>query len=227
MKSRSRLVWLAALALILAVPPIASSVGGSSEQKQNARLDRHSKRLGQHGRQLRRLSRVDVGVARGYMLTDQERMEAIKGATVVSSPLSQTARVPAMGTLTFPILAGPHDRGVRVRGAMRSSALAGGKKGAAIGAGGAGLYIVCAPMGGSTCAGGTVSAGETVCSISHGYDSGTGVLTLVDIPRSTSLSDTASPKPGDVDIARGTCELPGPGRYNGFLSHHFEQEGPG
>src|SRR4051812_168505 len=122
MKSRSRLVWLGALAIILAVPPIASSLDGSSEQRQNARLDRHAKRLSAHGRQLRRLSRVDVGVARGYMITDQ-RMEAIKGATVVTSPLSRTADVPTMGTHVFQVVAGVSDRGVRVRGAIRSSAI--------------------------------------------------------------------------------------------------------
>ena len=55
MKNRSRLAWLGALALILVVPPVASSVAGdlgaaskSSEQKQNQRLDRHTRRLNKH-----------------------------------------------------------------------------------------------------------------------------------------------------------------------------------
>ncbi|HKP91654.1 MAG TPA: hypothetical protein VJT75_16930 [Thermoleophilaceae bacterium] len=221
MKSRSGLVWLGALALILVVPPIAGSVVGSGDstqtvdQRQNARLDRHSQRLKQHGAQLRRLRRVDVGVARGYILTDGERMEAIKGATVVTSPLSRTAGAPTMGGLTFQVVAGPHDEGVRVRGAIRSS-IAGGGKGAAIGA----LFVVCAPMGEGTCAGGSVSAGETVCALNASYNAG---LT-VPVPKGTPLDDTASPKATDADIANGTCALPGPGRYSGFLSYKFGED---
>jgi hypothetical protein len=127
-----------------------------------------------------------------------------------------------MGTLAFQVVRGESDQGVTVRGAIRS-ALA-GKKGAAIGAGGAGLYGVCAPVGAGTCAGGTVSAGETVCSISSGYDSSTGVLTLVGIPRNSPLSDEAAPTSADPDIGGGTCELPpGDGRYSFFLSIEFQE----
>jgi hypothetical protein len=169
MQLRRGLTWFGALALLLVVPPVASSVVDDlgtasvrSERKQNTRLDRQSQRLGEHGRQLRRLQALDYGVARGYMITDADRMEAIKGATLVTSAIPHDRTTPAMASVTFPVVRGEGDEGVTVRGAIRS-ALVGGKKGAAIGAGGAGLYGVCAPAGGSTCAGGTISAGETVC----------------------------------------------------------------
>jgi hypothetical protein len=229
MQLRRGLTWFGALALLLVVPPVASSVVDDlgtasvrSERKQNTRLDRQSQRLGEHGRQLRRLQALDYGVARGYMITDADRMEAIKGATLVTSAIPRDGTTRAMGTLAFQVVRGESDQGVTVRGAIRS-ALA-GKKGAAIGAGGAGLYGVCAPVGGSTCAGGTVSAGETVCSISSGYDSSTGVLTLVGIPRNSPLSDEAAPTSADPDIGGGTCELPpGDGRYSFFLSIEFQE----
>ena len=36
-----------------------------------------------------------------------------------------------------------------------------------------------------------------------------------------SLSNGSAPKATDTDIAKGTCAIPGPGRYNGFNSVHF------
>jgi hypothetical protein len=232
MQLRRGLTWFGALALLLVVPPVASSVvddlgtaSVKSERKQNARLDHQSHRLSGLGKQLRRLQVADYGLARAYMITDADRMEAIRGATLVTSPIPQNGVTPAMATLTFPVVRGESDQGVTVRGAI-AGALVGGKKGAAIGAGGAGLYAVCAPLGGDTCAGGTVSAGETVCEISPGYDSSTGVLTLVDIPQRSALDDDSAPKATDPDIGGGTCDLPpGDGRYDFFLSIEFQGAG--
>jgi hypothetical protein len=226
MQLRRGLTWFGALALLLVVPPVASSVVGDlgkssvkSERKQNARLDNQARKISDHGRQLRRLQAVDYGVARGYMATDTDRLEAIKGATLVTSAIPQDG-TRAMASRSFTVNRAEGDQGVTVRGAI-----AGSRKGA-IGAGGAGLYGVCAPVGGDTCGGGSIHAGETVCAVNAGYDSGTGVLTLIDIPAGSMLAAGAFPEPTDVDIGGGTCDLPsGDGRYNFFLSIEFEETG--
>jgi hypothetical protein len=227
MQLRRGLTWFGALALLLVVPPVASSVvddlGKSSvrsERKQNARLDNQARKLADHGRQLRRLQAVDYGAARGYMITDADRMEAIKGAALVTSAIPLDGKTRAMASRTFTVNRAEGDQGVTVRGAI-----AGTRKGA-IGAGGAGLYAVCAPLGGDTCDGGSIKAGETVCSINSGYDSSTGVLTLVGIPAGSMIGVGLLPAPTDVDIAGGTCDLPpGDGRYDFFLSIEFQETG--
>jgi hypothetical protein len=233
MPLRRGLIWVVALALLVAVTPVASSVAddvgkavlSTVDKKQNKRLDKQARKLKQHSAQLKALQAADYGVARGYMATDTDRLEAIKGSVLVTSAIPQDGKTRAMASRTFTVDRAEGDVGVRIIGAI-----AGGGKGAAIGAaigaGGAGTYAVCAPAEGDTCAGGSVAAGETVCSIKAGaYDSGTGVLTLVGIPRKSFLAAGALPAPTDVDIGGGTCELPGEGRYNVFVSVEFQEVG--
>lgn len=230
---RRGFAWLAALALLVAAAPAATSFAGdvgaaalsAVDKKQNRRLDKQASKLTKQGQQLRRLATADYGVARGYMATDTDRLEAIKGATLVTSAIPQDGKTRAMASRTFTVNRAEGDLGVRVIGAI-----AGRGKGAAIGAvigvGGAGLNAVCAPVEGDTCAGGSVAAGETVCSIDSGYNTGTGVLTLVDIPKESFLTAGAFPRPTDVDIGGGTCELPsGDGRYDFSLSIEFQETG--
>jgi hypothetical protein len=229
MKSRIRLIWLGALALILAVPPLASSdvrdVFFAKKVNQNKRLDRLSAGLSKHGKQLRRLRARDYGVVRGYFPVDSGRMEAIKGSTLVTGdiPDDGTTRAMASNTVPFDSQGGEE---LTLRGAILSSRAKGNAVvfiggGAATGA----LIAVCAPMGGDTCGTGaeTASAGETVCAINHGYNSGTGVLTLVPIQKRYALGSTVAPKASDVNIS-GTesCKLPaGGGHYNLFVSSQF------
>ena len=205
MKHRSRLAWLGALALILAVPPVASSVAGglgsasvSSEQKQNKRLDRHAKLLGKHGRQIKRLTATSYGVARLFA-DDKSRL-------LVTSPKLPALPNHAMAsaTVTFNSQGGEF---LELRGAIRARK-PGGTGGAA-----AALQVVCAPMGGATCAEGTVGAGETVCS-RQGVNPQTGERIQFKPVRKVPLGDTSAPTTSDQAIAGGTCTLPdGGGRY--------------
>ena len=206
MKSRSRLVWLGALALILAVPPLASGVVGDlgaaseeSEQKQNDRLDRHSQRLSNHGRQLRG---VEYGVSRVY--------NTGTGVLTLTTPdIPDRGGNQATASLSLPYTPA-EDATLTLRGAIRSGER---RNGVFIGGGGGAgvLTAICAPVGSNSCGGG-VSAGETACAITGTYDSGTGVLTFVGVPR-VPLNATAAPASNGVDIAKGTCELPGSARY--------------
>ena len=232
MKHRSKLAWLGALALILAVPPVASSVvdgfgsaSEKSEQKQNGRLDRQSAKLSKHGKQLRRLRARDYGVVRGYFPVDTDRMEAIKGSTLVTGdiPDDGTTRAMASDTVPFDSKGGEE---LTLRGAILSSRVKGNAAvfiggGAATGA----LIAVCAPMGGDTCGTGAekAGAGETVCAVDPAYNSGTGVLTLVPVNKRYALGSTAAPKPSDVDITGAkSCTLPaGGGHYNLTISTQF------
>jgi hypothetical protein len=226
MKHRSKLAWLGALALILAVPPVASSdlteVFFVKEVKQNKRLNRHSAKLSKHSKQLRRLRARDYGVVRGYFPVDTDRMEAIKGSTLVSGeiPDDGTTRAMASNMVPFDSQGGEE---LTLRGTILSSRAKGNAVvfiggGAATGA----LIAVCAPMGGDTCGTGpeTASAGETVCAINHGYNTGTGVLTLVPIKKRYALGSTVAPKASDVNISGAeSCKLPaGGGHYNLTIS---------
>jgi hypothetical protein len=210
MKYRSKLAWLGALALILAVPPVASSVVGGlgsasvdSEQKQNQRLDRQSAKLSKQGKQLRRLRARDYGVVRGYFPVDTDRMEAIKGSTLVTGEIPDDGITRAMASNTVPFDSQGGEE-LTLRGA---------------------IIGVCAPMGGDTCGTGaeTASAGETVCAINHGYNTGTGVLTLVPVKKRYALGSTAAPKASDVNVSGAeSCKLPaGGGHYNLTISSQF------
>jgi hypothetical protein len=220
MKNRSRLAWLGALALILAVPPVASSVVGDvgsaskdSERKQNQRLDRHTQRINKHSRQIKSLRRADYGEA--FMTFPSEG-----GVERPEHLHLTTGRLPTDGEQavtsgSWPLVSEGGEK-VGIRGAIFSNRqIAGGGKGAAIGA------IVCAPTGGSTCANGSVSAGETVCSIQGTYNSGTGVLTFKNVPRNRLGDDS----PGHADIGGKTCTLPaGGGRYTATVTAWFLPE---
>jgi hypothetical protein len=216
MQNRSRLAWLGALGLILAVPPVASSVVGDlgaasqkSEQRQNKRLDRQSQRLSKHGRQIKRLRAMEYGVARLYQhpgrggAADSAVSTLVTpGGACVSACNEYGQALRASAVVPFESVG---NEALTLRGAIRSSKPGGtGKAGGVV-------QVVCAPMDKSTCAGGTVSAGETVCKITGSYDSGTGVLTFVNV-RTVGLRDTSAPTASDKDIAGGTCNLP-PGSY--------------
>jgi hypothetical protein len=222
MKNRSRLAWLGALGLILAVPPVASSVVGdlgaassTSEHTQNNRLDRHSARLSKHGRDIRRLNAEEYGVARLWQHPGRDGAEntavwmlttpnILTAACAVSSCNEYGQSVRLGVVLPLESTGGEE---LTLRGVTRSSKPGGTAKAAGV------MEVVCAPIGKSTCAGGTVSAGEAVCQITGNYNSGTGVLTLVDV-RNVGLADGSAPTASDRDIAGGTCTLPpGGGNY--------------
>jgi hypothetical protein len=209
MENRRRLVWLGALALILAVPPVASSVVGDlgtasvqSEQRQNQRLDRHTKRLNRHGTQLKRLGRAEYGVAR--VITTASGSVFYRTLTTSAIPSGGNQ---AMTSATLPF----NSKGgevLRLRGVVRSS-IHRGSEGPSPRAAGV-LWVVCAPIGTDSCDGGSVSAGQTVCALTSNYNTGTGVLTFRDV-RETSLGDGSAPTVGDTDIAGGFCTLPAGG----------------
>ena len=204
MKQRSRLAWLGALALILAVPPVASSVGDlgsasvSSERKQNQRLDRHSKLLGKHGRQIKRLRAVSYGVARLFA-DDKSRL-------LLTTPKLPAPPNHAMTSATV-LFNSKGGEVLRLRGAIRS------RKPAGTGGAAAALQVVCAPMGGATCAEGSLDAGVVVCA-QQGVNPATGERINFKPVRKVPLGNTSAPTASDQDLAGGTCTLPdGGGRY--------------
>ncbi|MEA2375118.1 MAG: hypothetical protein QOD53_1581, partial [Thermoleophilaceae bacterium] len=161
MKHRSRLAWLGALALILALPPVASSVVGdlgaasqSSERRQNGRLDRHGLRLSKHGRQITRLKAAEYGVARGLITTASGSVYLM----TLTTPKIPTDGNQAMASGSVPFASAGGEQ-LTLRGVVRSNRPSGTGRAAGM------LTVVCAPMGTGTCAGGTVGAGETVCKI--------------------------------------------------------------